>query len=228
MRLIDKLKKNKMALIVSLPRNSVGLARAAVYGGADAIKIHINIRHAASGQDFGNFDKEKPLLETIFKSSTVPVGIVPGAGSGMASLAEMKKLIEIGFDFLDVSHSYAPHWMFGLPDITKMIAVNGEFSADEIPLLEQKGADILEAAVVPEKGYGLKLLDKEIDIYRNLAKKTNLPIVVPTQKKIVLEDLPKLKEAGVKGIMIGIIVMGDEPATVEKTTLQFRKVIDDL
>ena len=47
-KLIDLMAKNKLTLIVSLPENSAGLAKAAIEGGADALKVHKDIR-AVSG-----------------------------------------------------------------------------------------------------------------------------------------------------------------------------------
>ena len=41
-------------LIASLPRNDPELARAALAGGADVLKVHLNVTHNASGVRFGS------------------------------------------------------------------------------------------------------------------------------------------------------------------------------
>jgi hypothetical protein len=50
-------KTKKMVLIASLPKNDPALAKAAAAGGADMLKIHLNVEHAASGTKFGSFDE---------------------------------------------------------------------------------------------------------------------------------------------------------------------------
>ena len=42
----------RFSLIVSLPKNDYNLAKAAWESGADAIKVHINVKHNASKQVF--------------------------------------------------------------------------------------------------------------------------------------------------------------------------------
>jgi len=42
--------ENKFTLVVSLPENNLELARAALEGGAQAIKVHANVWHRSSGQ----------------------------------------------------------------------------------------------------------------------------------------------------------------------------------
>ena len=48
-----------MVLIASLPRNDPQLAQAALDNGADVIKLHINLRHHASGTHFGALEEEQ-------------------------------------------------------------------------------------------------------------------------------------------------------------------------
>ena len=51
-RLLSLLRQ-RPALAVSLPLNDIALAKAAEEAGADALKIHINVHHDASGTHFG-------------------------------------------------------------------------------------------------------------------------------------------------------------------------------
>ena len=60
------------------------------------------------------------------------------------------------------------------------------------------------------------------------AHSTALPVVVPTQRRVLPEDLPYLRGAGVKGIMIGAIVTGTEPAGILRSIRTFREAIDRL
>ena len=52
-------------LIASLPRNDPELARAALAGGADVLKVHLNVTHNASGVRFGSLAEKAANLEAI-------------------------------------------------------------------------------------------------------------------------------------------------------------------
>ena len=54
-------------VIVSLARHDLDLAKAALDGGAGAIKVHLNAFHRASGTTFGSFTEERPFLEALAK-----------------------------------------------------------------------------------------------------------------------------------------------------------------
>ena len=47
-----------MELIVSLPSNDPAMAQAATGAGADAVKLHMNVTHDASGTRFGSFAED--------------------------------------------------------------------------------------------------------------------------------------------------------------------------
>src|SRR5574340_421796 len=86
------------ALIVSLPANSPELAGAAAEGGADALKVHLHVRHEASGTRFGDLAAERANLEGIL-ATELPVGVVPGAGDDRPTPEEMRELAAMGVDF---------------------------------------------------------------------------------------------------------------------------------
>jgi hypothetical protein len=57
--LYDLMKAGSFPLVVSLPRNDLDLANAAVAGGAQGIKVHLNGYHRASGVVFGSFARRE-------------------------------------------------------------------------------------------------------------------------------------------------------------------------
>ena len=48
MRFVQLMDQRKFTLVVSLPSNDLELAKAALEGGADAVKVHCNVWHRAS------------------------------------------------------------------------------------------------------------------------------------------------------------------------------------
>ncbi|MDQ3813571.1 MAG: hypothetical protein M3347_06435, partial [Armatimonadota bacterium] len=100
-RLLQRLQNESFTLLVSLPRNDVRLAEAAIRGGAQGLKVHINVHHHASGTHFGTFEEERAHIARIVEAAgAAPVGIVPG-GAPFATAAEFAELAKIGVDFFD-------------------------------------------------------------------------------------------------------------------------------
>lgn len=225
MKFLDLLNSNKMTLIVSLPENKLEFAQAAVKGGADALKVHANVYHQASGNNFGSIMEQKEVFEEIIKYANVPVGLVPGAQL-YASKDEIKIVEEIGFSFLSMFAHYMPLYMID-SNLDKMVAINETYDIHHIKALNKIKVDIIEADVLPDdRRENIHLFD--LMRYGRIIENVDKPVVVPTQRIIKPDEVKFLYELGVKAIMIGAIVTGNSIEDVEKTTRLFREAINKL
>ena len=226
-RLLELFDKNKLTLIMSLPENSLEMAKAAIDAGADVLKVHCNVKHKASGVSFGSLEEEGAKLAAILKSSKIPVGIVPG-GERKPTVDEMKEIVKMGFDFVDMNISDMPDYFYAFDGITKVAALENESQLEKV--MEKRKADFkaLEAAVVPHLGYGQNMTIGDLRAYITLAVSSGLPVIVPTQRKISYEEVPILSDTGIKALMIGAIVTGKTPALIGSAVKDFRKAIDEL
>lgn len=212
---------NGPRLIVSLPANSPDLARAAADGGADALKVHLHVRHDASGTQFGSLAEERVDLERILGLG-LPTGIVPGAGSQLPAPEEMRELAAMGLDFFDLYLHDTPAWLVGFVGMTRAVAISSLAQCDQLGSLEAMGFELIEAAVVPHEGYGRPLSVADLAAYRQVRAATKLPIIVPTQRAIRPEEAPiLLRETGVNAVMIGAIVTGRESTSLRAATERF-------
>jgi hypothetical protein len=212
-------------LIVSLPANSPELARAAAAGGADALKVHLHVRHDASGTQFGNLAEERANLEQILALG-LPTGIVPGAGDRLPTPEEMQALAEMGLDFFDFYTHDTPAWLVGFPGMTRAVAISSPAQCDQLADLEAMGFELLEAALIPHEGYGKPLSVADLVAYRQVRRATSLPLIVPTQRAIRPEEVSLLfRETGINALMIGAIVTGREPASLQAATARFAAAI---
>lgn len=211
-------------LIVSLPQNSPELARAAADGGADALKVHLNVKHEASGTKFGSLTEERANLEAILAIG-LPTGLVPGTAACLPSLDDMHQLTAMGLDFFDLYVHDMPAWMSRLEGMTRTAAIGPDTTMESVPFLRSLGFQMLEAAVIPHEGYGKLLSVEDLMLYRRIRAATDLPIIVPTQRAIKPEDVPALLDTGVNALMIGVIVMGREANSVRRATERFKAVL---
>jgi len=212
-------------LIVSLPRNDLALAEAAWDNGADALKVHLNVRHAAAGTAFGTWPQEQPALTPIFENSPIPVGVMIGA-ERVATEAEVQELTGLGMDFVDLYAHHAPDWLAGIA-ADRMLAVDDSYDDEAVRAVVPRGATLLEAAIVPHDQYGKPFAAAELDRYGVLGELTGLPVIVPTQRALTPDDALRLvHEAGAAALMIGIIVTGDTAASLGGATARFRAALD--
>lgn len=227
-QLLNLLSRPRLTLLVSLPQNSAEMAKAAVAGGAEALKVHLNVHHHASGTDFGSFSEERERLEAILDvAQGVPVGIVPGAAT-MPTPEEMDALADMGIDFFDAYSYDMPAWMLGYRGMNRMVAAYHGCTVQEFVALERLGMECLEASIVHHDHYGQPLTVHDLAAYRRLADALNVPIVVPSQKKILPAEVELLQLTRVKALMIGAIVTGKEPSGIEKATREFRDAMERL
>lgn len=219
--------KKPLLLVASPPRNDVELAMAAEAGGADLLKVHLNVRHAASGTMFGSLLEERDVIENILSSVKIPVGVMPGS-EYPASLEEMKTLEKMGISFFDIYTSDMPAEYLLLEKMEAMAAIGYGWKEWEPEVIYSMGVTMLEASVVHHEEYGKRLDFEDLETYSYIAKMFKGSVVAPTQKAIRPEEIPLLYKAGVKGIMIGKIVAGDRPSVFEATAKKFAAAIDRL
>jgi hypothetical protein len=219
--------KKKFALVVSLPANREELAAAAIEGGADAIKVHLNVEHRASKTKFGSFKDERKRIEAIVKLAgrKVAVGVMPGAAR-IASVTELDELSGMGLEFVDCYvHDYPASHLGHHGKLRTMLALGHEYRFEEVRGMGALGVEAVEASIVDPKGYGQPLMTADLMAYRAIAAATKLPVVVPTQRAIRPDEVPLLAWAGAHGVIIGAIVTGKKADGVRAATRAFRESI---
>ena len=228
MRFARMLKHNKFTLVVSLPANSIEQAKAALEGGAQAIKVHANVFHRASGHKFGSLTENRDFLkELVAMCGQVPAGLVPGGADSFVSAAERDEMEALGIDFFSVYADHMPCYMMESAHLCKMVAIDSNYDQNTLAGINHTGIDVLECSIQPGEAYGQKLRFSDMISYAGIAAKAKMPTLVPTQKCISPGDVRHLYEAGCKAIMIGAVVMGSEPSAdeVRRTTASFAEAI---
>ncbi|UVI27264.1 hypothetical protein [Paenibacillus spongiae] len=223
-----RLLKQQPALIISLPGNSMELFRAAVEGGADAIKIHFNVEHRASGTRFGSIAEYGELLSDMCRSFSGPIGAVVGDSVQNVTREEVNRLTEAGADFISLYAHHAPGWLLNCDRISKMIAVSGDYEAGAVSAFRSLPIEMLEASIVPAHEYGSLMSVKDLLQYRWLAEQSGKPVIVPSQRSIRVDELEALRLSGMSGIMIGAMVTGTDAQSIYEATGTFRRGLDEL
>ena len=231
MRFKERIENNKFSLVVSLASNSLELAKAALEGGAMAVKVHCNVWHRASGHTFGSYAENKEFLkELIGLCGDVPVGLVPGGEDAFITPEERIELEEMGLGFFSAYTHHLPCHMMESKVLTKMAAIDYTYNQNTLDAVRHSQIDVLECSVQPGENYGTDLNYADILRYSDIVEKSGKPCLIPTQRKIKPSEVKHLYEAGCKAVMIGAVVMGKEPGPdeVRAATAAFREAVDAL
>lgn len=114
--------ENKFTLVVSLPENNLELARAALEGGAQAIKVHANVWHRASGHTFGTYEENRLFLKDLIAlCKDVPVGLVPGGEDAFITREERLEVEQMGLRFFSSYIHHLPCHMMESRVLTKWL-----------------------------------------------------------------------------------------------------------
>ncbi|MBB6674635.1 hypothetical protein [Cohnella nanjingensis] len=227
-RLQQCLKQNKLSLIVSLPANDIGLARAALEAGADGLKVHFNVGHRASGTHFGSLESYRGVFERIRGMFDGPLGVVPAGSLEDADAASIRQLAPLGFDFYSIyAHHLPSHMLYG-SGLEKTFAINHEYDLSLAASARHFGFAALEASIVPGDEYGTPLSFADVLKYRRLVEQAQIPVLVPSQRKLVPDDIRALSDAGVQAVLLGAIVTGRAGEQMLQQVAAFRDAIDRL
>lgn len=226
--MLEKMLAEKgLTLIVSLPENSPEMAKAALDGGADALKVHANVSHKASGNKFPSVKEQKDIFaEIIDLAGEIPVGLVPGDAPEKITAEELALVQQLGFDFLSIYAHHIPVKELQDSPFVKAVAYDQSYQIKDAVNYDQLGIDIIEASIVPKDEYGQRLTYKDIINYSALKNIVQKPVVIPTQKAIQPEELNLLSKTGVDAIMIGAVVTGNSIEGVKRVTRLFKDEIN--
>ncbi|GAA4527075.1 hypothetical protein [Nonomuraea ferruginea] len=206
-----RLPQSRLAVLVSLPRNETALAQAASDAGADGLKVHTNVRHRASGTDFGPLDAEREALRGILALG-VPTGLVVGA-AGSVSIAEMAAAREMGFDYFDVYAADAPAgYVEACGPVTPMVALGPGDGPSQARAMVRRGCGALELSTLEPDRYGTPLSLATLARLEAVASAVDVPVVVPSQHALVPDDLASLRDAGAAAVLLGAVVTGADTA----------------
>lgn len=222
--------KRPMVLIASLPFNDPALVRASLEGGADVIKVHINLKHRASANQIGTLAEERSSLQEILKiAKEVPCGIVPAASPEEVKAEEIAELVEMGFDFISLYLRDAPVGLLPSADqLERMLALSSEDPLEMAASLDGLDIQVLEASIMHKESYGQPLTFRDLAQYRQLRQTTHLPLVIPSQHAFAPAALADLAAIGVEAVMLGTIVAGTTSQSWRGTFKAFRQEADRL
>ena len=227
-QLLTRLQDNAFTLLVSLPRNDIELAQAALSGGAQGLKVHVNVSHFASGTRFGSWNDERETIGRIVELARqhgASVGVVPGAISGeeqrFATEDEFAQMAEIGLDYFDAYPADAPAWTLRQKHLDIMMAASHGSDIIELQTLLSLGMTLCEASIMPHEEYGQPLNVRDLARLSTLSQAIDAPVIVPSQKKLTPHDMDALQHSGARGVLIGAVVTGREAASIEAATRAF-------
>ncbi len=219
--------RERPALLVSLPRNDPELAHAALAGGADGLKVHLNVVHHASGTYFGSWEEESEAIRAILALGA-PVGMVPGTQEQFISPGEAQEIAAAGVDFVDAYLQDIPDWLpeqAGGMGVMAALSWRDEASGWDLGRLAGR-CQMLEASVVSPEGYGQPLAERDLVAYRKICERhRELPAIVPTQRALRPEQVARVLATGMRGLLIGAIVTGKTAKGIEQVTREFATVV---
>ncbi|MEK8126440.1 hypothetical protein WMW72_00770 [Paenibacillus filicis] len=225
-RFQQSLTSDKLQLYVSLPANDPALAEAALAEGADGLKVHINVGHRASGNNFGPLSAYTDTMTHIRSLFDGPLGIVPGGSLDSVREEEIEALPALGVDFTSIYAFHMSSFLLRFPKLSRTFAIDSSF---DLRLVEGAGAfgvEALEASVVPGDEYGTSLTFADLLKYRWLVQHSGLPVIVPSQRKIGSADIPALIDSGIKVLLIGAVVTGKDADGIRRAVAELRNAID--
>ncbi|TQK45662.1 hypothetical protein FB479_11351 [Brevibacillus sp. AG162] len=225
-RFQQALEEKPFLLMVSLPQNDETLARAAMEEGADGLKMHINVYHRASGNRFGPLAEYTDFLQTIRSQFAGPIGIVPGGSMEELNPEEIKQFDSLGIDFISIYGHHLPASLLKIGGVTSTFAIDDQFDLNRLEAVKHFPMTALEASIIPGSEYGTRLTFADLLTYRYIVEKAGIPIIVPTQRKIVAEDMEALRETGVRVLLAGAMAIGRTEDEIRRSIHALRNAIE--
>lgn len=223
--LYQAITSGQFPIIISLPRHDIDLVSAALDGGAQAIKVHLNAYHRASGTTFGSFAEERPFLDKLAKLG-VPMLVMAGQET-VPSIEEMDALADLGVEGFNV---YMDHLQSHLlaSRLRPMPALSASSTDADIMRLAAIPGAMIEASIMEFADYGSAVTPDDLARYAHICQQSSVPIIAPSQKKFTPGDMAALKAAGIAAPLLGVIVTGQTPQSMRTSVSAIRSACDEI
>lgn len=224
-QLLEKLSGDQGCLLVSIPTNSVEPALAAQQGGADGLKVHIDVTHHATGIHFGDLEGEAENIKRVIQSVDIPVGLVPGESLSLSG-DTLQKAAGLGIAFVDSYCQFWPAAIHRVDGVDLWAAFDSTYAFEEMcSLAALPWVDAVEVSILPASRYGTFLSWRDLGRYLRLKRAIDKPLIIPSQCRIRPDDVVALKKLGLKNFLMGVIALGREPEAIEEMTREFRRAL---
>jgi len=205
-------------VLVSLARHDMDLAKAAVDAGAFGLKVHLNAWHRAAGVRFGTFAEERPFLEQLAKLGK-PLLVMAGQET-VPTAEEMRELEALGFEGFNLYLRHMqPHLLRSR--LRPILAMDDGSTEEDLRHIAAVPGAMTEASIMRFEQYGTPLDDADLRRFREIVQAAGIPVIAPSQKRFVPEDMPKLRAAGISAPLIGSVVTGSTPESLQATLTPF-------
>lgn len=212
--LYQKLTDGSFPVIVSLARHDLDLAKAALDGGAYALKTHLNAYHRATGTTFGSFAEERPFFEELTKLGC-PLLVMAGQET-VPTAQEMDALHALGFEGFNVYVDHLqPHLLQS--KLRPMPALASTSTPDDVTKIAAIPGCIIEASIMPFERYRTAMTEADLQRYASIASSVEVPVIVPSQLALTSADAIALRAAGIAAPLLGAIVTGDTTQSMSRT-----------
>jgi hypothetical protein len=138
----------------------------------------------------------------------------------------VERLSGLGLDFYSIYAHHLPSFMLDDLGLEPTFAINDEYEPSLVTSAAHYGFTALEASIVPGSEYGTPLSFADVLKYRRLVLQAQIPVLVPSQRKLVPEDVRVLRDTGVKAIMLGAVVTGRAEEQLRRAVNGFRNAVD--
>lgn len=226
--LLDLFEEKKMSIIVSLPENRIDLAKAALEAGADALKCHINVNHRASGNTFLGLDHYMDTFKHIRNLYEGPFGIVLYDDMNLKPKVNLDLVGDAGFNYFSLYAKDVGSILLHQNKLQKTVAVDDKFTPAKASVIEKLGMEAVELSIVEKVNYGTPLNFEDMTLYQAYRDNTNLPIIIPSQKRLIPEDVAVLHSIGVQSIMLGAMTLGTTEKSIYESVSQFTNSLNKI
>jgi hypothetical protein len=208
----EAMRAKEFPVLVSLGRHDIDLAKAAVDAGAFGIKFHLNAYHRATGRTFGSFTEERPFIEQLARLGK-PMLVMSGQET-QPTLDELNALADYGVEGWNIYIKHVQPHLYQ-SRLKPILALDSDSGEDDIEAIKAVPGAMVEASIARFSEYGQPLDDDDLTRLAAIVEQSGRPVIAPSQKKFTAADMPRIKSAGVGAVLIGAVVTGLSPATLQ-------------
>jgi hypothetical protein len=205
---------NRFTLIVELAGFDAEIAHDAIEAGADVLLLNDHVEDAHD-------------LKACPRCIDIPFGV---------NLINPKKLKpglyedleKYGVDFIEYSIQTPPAQIDKVKKLGKMQSLGADYTLDKLMELKDDNADVVNATIFSKSEWGKELSVGDLQHFISICISSNVPVLVPTQKRIRPSEVSIIWDTGAKGLILTPNMLPKKKEELIEVIQEYRAAVDDL
>lgn len=212
---------NDCIVVACLPRNSLNLAIKAEEARVDVVQLCVDGDETSYPGHYGSYELHSVYINDIVSTLKIPCGIML-LGQKQLNRDYWENIMKCNFSFVEMYAHMMPLFLLSDNRIKKVAAISSGYMVEQVRKIASNfSVDAIDVAIATQQTRGTLFSLMDFSTLQLIVEISEKPVLYRIQKKMEREEIIKITQLGIRGVII-------DPWVLSGTDETYREEIERL